>query len=233
MGFHFHGIRNHPCRLSYHIAFVIFQTNLASEVKVTELPKPLRTHKPSISSFKFPFDAIKSDLTSTLKKSRDKFTKDSKKVKDQKSPGAYSQVLTPPQSLNLSDSVNIDMGDSSSPAVVEKTIVDEIKASTPKCWRTLYHLLELYSTMPETKTVSQPPDRNQLPVIEEEVEKPESGTPSDSIKTRLDLAVEEEAGIGGGSSGGYENTPLARSTFSRTRFKQSKCIRVSTFITKE
>ena len=27
---------------------------------------------------------------------------------------------------------------------------------------------------------------------------------------------------GSGTSGGFENTPLARSTFSRTRFKQSK-----------
>ena len=200
----------------------VFQSNLTVESKLTELQKPPpRTHKPSISSFKFPFDSIKSDLTSTLKKSRDKF-KDSKKVKDAKSVGGHSHIMTPPQSLNFSDSVNIDMGDSSSPAVAEKTIVDEIKESTPKCWRTLYHLLELYSTMPETKTVSHRPDRAQLPVIEEEAEKQTTGTPSDSIKTRLDLAAEEEAEIGGGSSGKYENTPLARSTFSRTRFKQSE-----------
>ena len=204
----------------YH--FFPVQSNLAAETKLTELPKPTRTHKPSISSFKFPFDSFKSDLTSTLKKSRDKFTRDSKKVKDQKSSGGHSQVMTPPQSLNFSDSVNIDMGDYSSPAVAEKTFVDEIKESTPKCWRTLYHLLELYSTMPETKTVSHRPDRAQLPVIEEEAEKQEIETPSDSIKTRLDVAVEEEVEIGGGSSGRYENTPLARSTFSRTRFKQSE-----------
>ncbi|KAH3829810.1 hypothetical protein DPMN_103039 [Dreissena polymorpha] len=45
------------------------------------------------------------------------------------------------------------MADTSSPAVAEKTIFDEIKAETPKCWRTLYHMLELYSTIPETKTI--------------------------------------------------------------------------------
>lgn len=26
---------------------------------------------------------------------------------------------------------------------------------TPNCWKTIYHLLELYGTMPETKTVQQ------------------------------------------------------------------------------
>ena len=42
--------------------------------------------------------------------------------------------------------------------------MDEIRENTPKCWRTLYHLLDLYSTMPEMKTIS----RSQLSVIEEE-----------------------------------------------------------------
>jgi len=56
-------------------------------------------------------------------------------------------------------------GDVSSPAITEeRTIVDEIRENTPKCWRTLYHLLDLYSTMPEMKTIS----RSQLSVIEEE-----------------------------------------------------------------
>jgi len=56
-------------------------------------------------------------------------------------------------------------GDVSSPAITEeRTIVDEIHENTPKCWRTLYHLLDLYSTMPEMKTIS----RSQLSVIEEE-----------------------------------------------------------------
>ena len=57
------------------------------------------------------------------------------------------------------------VGDVSSPAVTEeRTIVDEIHENTPKCWRTLYHLLDLYSTMPDMKTIS----RSQLSVIEEE-----------------------------------------------------------------
>jgi hypothetical protein len=25
---------------------------------------------------------------------------------------------------------------------------------TPKCWKTIYHLLDLYATMPETKTIA-------------------------------------------------------------------------------
>ncbi|KAL5011394.1 hypothetical protein ScPMuIL_009945, partial [Solemya velum] len=87
-----------------------------------------------------------------------------------KVPQGASNVVTPPQSLNLSDSITIDLGDTSSPTYAEKTIVDEIKESTPKCWKTLYHLLELYSTMPETKTVTQKRDIAHLPVIEEEPE---------------------------------------------------------------
>ena len=63
------------------------------------------------------------------------------------------------------------MADTSSPAVAEKTIVDEIKANTPKCWRTLYHLLDLYSTMPETKTVVRRASASRLSVIDEEPEK--------------------------------------------------------------
>ena len=56
-------------------------------------------------------------------------------------------------------------GEVSSPAITEeRTIVDEIRENTPKCWRTLYHLLDLYSTMPDMKTIS----RSQLSVIEEE-----------------------------------------------------------------
>ncbi|GFO25616.1 fragile site-associated protein, partial [Plakobranchus ocellatus] len=82
-----------------------------------------------------------------------------------------SDVLTPPHSLNLSDcTVVLDMADTSSPALNQKTIVDEIKESTPQCWRHLYQLLELYATMPEPKTVSVPVTQavSKLPVIEEE-----------------------------------------------------------------
>lgn len=63
------------------------------------------------------------------------------------------------------------MADTSSPALAEKTIVDEIKANTPKCWRTLYHLLDLYSTMPETKTLGRKASASRLSVIDEEPEK--------------------------------------------------------------
>ena len=175
---------------------------MTTDTKSPDIQKAVRSHKPSISSFKFPFDTIRPErlagLSASLKKPALKFTKDIKKKQETKSPGVRSGLVTPPQSLNLSDSLNVDTVDTSSPTMVEKTIVDEIKEGTPPCWRTLYHLLELYSTMPETKTVGgHKPNREQLPVIEEEPsEKANTSTPSGSIKTRIDLAVEEEAALG-------------------------------------
>ena len=114
--------------------------------------------------------------------------------KDLKSP----DVVTPPRSLNLSETINMELGDTSSPAIREKTIIEEIKEETPKCWRTLYHLLELYSTMPETKTIQgRKSARAPLPIIEEEPsERANTSTPSGSVKTRIDLAAEEEANLG-------------------------------------
>ena len=142
--------------------------------------------------------------------------------------GFQSEVMTPPQSLNLSDSVTIDMADTSSPAVNEKTIIDEIKESTPQCWRHLYHLLDLYATMPEPKTVMRKSTlRKQLPVIEEEDDKESmirtelerrAMTPEVDIKAsagRVDLAAAEESRLG-------DQPSLARTSFIRTRFKQSK-----------
>lgn len=78
-----------------------------------------------------------------------------------------SEVQSPLHSINLSDSIAIEMADTSSPAVAEKTIIDEIKENTPKCWRTLYHLLDLYSMMPAMKTIAQ----SRLSDIEEEPDK--------------------------------------------------------------
>ena len=80
-------------------------------------------------------------------------------------------INSPPHSLNLSDFVAIEIADTSSPAIAEKTIVDEIKENTPRCWRTLYSLLELYSTMPETKTLGRRISASRLSVIDEEPEK--------------------------------------------------------------
>lgn len=136
-------------------------------------------------------------------------------------PGA---VLTPPQSLNLSETVTIDIEETSSPAVTEKTFIDEINATTPKCWKTLCHLLELYSTMPEPKTVKRKPS-SKLPVIEEEpeAEVQEEGeeqvdTPSDTSKTptnaKLEDLEEEEKNIG--------MSQKPRPSISKSRFKQSK-----------
>jgi len=76
-------------------------------------------------------------------------------------------IAKPPHSTALSDvpEFNGIAGEVASPAITEeRTIVDEIRENTPKCWRTLYHLLDLYSTMPDMKTIS----RSQLSVIEEE-----------------------------------------------------------------
>ncbi|BFZ14882.1 hypothetical protein BsWGS_17921 [Bradybaena similaris] len=96
-----------------------------------------------------------------------RFSQDSKEGSTSRS---GPDVMTPPHSLNLSDSVVLDLVDTSSPVLNEKTIIDEIKASTPQCWRHLYQLLELYATMPEPKTVSvrQSQVVSKLPVIEEE-----------------------------------------------------------------
>ncbi|KAK3599977.1 hypothetical protein CHS0354_012630 [Potamilus streckersoni] len=210
-------------------------TNLSAKKPDIKLEEPQKAtpkqSKPSMSSFKLPFDTIRPDrmkFAAALKKNHLLFSKDSKKPKSETkttTPGqssTQSEMQTPPQSLNFNDSVNMEMVDTSSPAVIEKTIVDEIKASTPKCWRTLYHLLELYSTMPETKTLGHKPDRSKLPVIEEEQESirdknTDTGTPSEGTgKVRMDVSAEEELGLGD-----LESTPLAKSTFSRTRFKQS------------
>ena len=76
-------------------------------------------------------------------------------------------VQSPLHSINLSDSIAIEMVDTSSPAVAEKTIVDEIKENTPQCWKTLYNILDLYNSMPEMKTIN----RSQLSVIEEETDR--------------------------------------------------------------
>jgi len=75
--------------------------------------------------------------------------------------------MAKPRSNVLSDAPELNgiAGEVASPAITEeRTIVDEIRENTPKCWRTLYHLLDLYSTMPDMKTIS----RSQLSVIEEE-----------------------------------------------------------------
>ncbi|XP_076446239.1 bridge-like lipid transfer protein family member 1 isoform X6 [Babylonia areolata] len=159
-----------------------------------------------------------------------RFAKDAKKVPTPKAESAaagQAEVLTPPQSLNLSDSVTIDMADTSSPAVNEKTIIDEIKESTPQCWRHLYHLLDLYATMPEPKTVMRKTAISKpLPVIEEEDDKESlmraeserrAMTPETDVRAstgRVDLAAAEESQFG-------DHQPLARTSFIRTRFKQS------------
>ncbi|XP_036364401.1 transmembrane protein KIAA1109 homolog isoform X4 [Octopus sinensis] len=141
------------------------------------------------------------------------------KSKKSGSRSQQSSILTPPHSLNLSDSVTIDMGDTSSPVFAEKTIVDEIKESTPRCWRTLYHLLELYSTMPTTKTLGRKP--SMLPAIaEEENEKETSKNDSKSLSNA-------EEGVSNTAKNKPENEESTstnlhnRSVIGRSTFKQS------------
>lgn len=66
-------------------------------------------------------------------------------------------VSSPPQSLNLSDTVQMDMLDhitsDHSPAESDHVLIGRIQENTPLCWRNLYHLLELYSIKPQTKMV--------------------------------------------------------------------------------
>ncbi|XP_050415172.1 bridge-like lipid transfer protein family member 1 [Patella vulgata] len=183
------------------------------------------TRSKNTPSFKLPMENIRPERLSfsSIKKPHLRFARD--KSKKDSTPGQQSEILTPPQSLNLSDTVTIDMVDTSSPALAEKTIVDEIKESTPRCWRHLYHLLELYSTMPETKTVLRKPGiQKLLPVIEEEPEKDGASkretTPCEDVtedgeaKARVDVVADEESRLG-------DHPPLAQTSFIRTRFKQS------------
>ena len=63
---------------------------------------------------------------------------------------------------SYAESVMVASGELSSPAVGERTIVDEITENTPKCWHTLYHLLELYSILPETNTIARRSSRSRF-----------------------------------------------------------------------
>ena len=85
------------------------------------------------------------------------------------------------QVFHSGPNVVVEMADTSSPALAEKTIVDEIKENTPRCWRNMYHLLDLYSTMPELKTVGGH-TISKLSVIDEEPDRDnQSAMPNDSF----------------------------------------------------
>lgn len=60
-----------------------------------------------------------------------------------------------PLSFTLSESVAIDIPDTCSAPVSEHTLLEEIKELHPRCWRTMFYLLDLYDTMPEPKTVNE------------------------------------------------------------------------------
>ncbi|XP_071088521.1 bridge-like lipid transfer protein family member 1 [Haliotis cracherodii] len=214
--------------------------SLCSDTLIQESEKHVAKTPKSVSSFRLALDSKRPDklpLTSSSKKSQLRFAKEPKRRSDiTVTPSQHSEVLTPPQSLNLSDSVTMDLVDTSSPALAEKTIVDEIKESTPQCWRHLYHLLELYSTMPEPKTVLRKPGMQKLPIIEEE--EPESemkrdnsklGSGSlkrDSSKMGSGITLQDEEGkipdMGNEEQDiGVKGPSLAQTSFIRTRFKQS------------
>ncbi|CAH1776489.1 unnamed protein product [Owenia fusiformis] len=126
-----------------------------------------------------------------------------------------SELLTPTKSY--SQPFSDDHPDSSSPILAEKTIVDEIKENTPKCWRTLYHLLDLYSTMPETKTVGARFIQARLPAISEE---PERETPP-SGKGDTPKAKREEEDVEQGLRGRSNSLGRRRTYTVGTSFKQS------------
>ena len=197
-----------------------------------EKPSSLTSKSPNLS-FRKSIDLIRGErLHLPLKKTP--IGKEQRKLVQPISEGQSSKgktVLTPPQSLNLSDTVTIEMEDTSSPALVEKTFEDEIQETTPKCWRTLYHILELYSTLPEVKTFKPKPS-HKLPVIEEEPE-PEAGgrednfepaeTPSDTSRVGLNKAGIPTAATA--EEGRVASEPAAsntKSSFNKTKFKQSE-----------
>nr|XP_042899305.1 transmembrane protein KIAA1109 isoform X2 [Parasteatoda tepidariorum] len=79
-----------------------------------------------------------------------------------------------PISFTLSESVAIDIPDTCSAPASEHTLLGEIKELQPRCWRTMFYLLDLYDTMPEPKTVNErcstthvTQDRKSLDVSEE------------------------------------------------------------------
>ncbi|XP_013788681.2 uncharacterized protein KIAA1109-like [Limulus polyphemus] len=59
-----------------------------------------------------------------------------------------------PLSITPSESVAIDIPDSCSVPLSGPNLVTDIKELQPRCWRTMFYLLDLYNTMPETKTVT-------------------------------------------------------------------------------
>lgn len=220
--------------------------SLCSDTLIQESEKHVAKTPKSVSSFRLALDSKRPDklpLTSSSKKSQLRFAKEPKRRSDiTVTPSQHSEVLTPPQSLNLSDSVTMDLVDTSSPALAEKTIVDEIKESTPQCWRHLYHLLELYSTMPEPKTVLRKPGMQKLPIIEEE--EPESEMKRDNSKLGSGSLKRDSSKMGSGitlqdedgkipdmgneeQDIGVKGPSLAQTSFIRTRFKQSKCEEVA------
>ncbi|KFM73895.1 hypothetical protein X975_01879, partial [Stegodyphus mimosarum] len=80
-----------------------------------------------------------------------------------------------PLSFTLSESVAIDIPDTTCSALAsEHTLLGEVKEIHPRCWRTMFYLLDLYDTMPEPKTINErcsaaqiPPERKSPDVSEE------------------------------------------------------------------
>ena len=116
---------------------------------------------------------------------------------------------------SYAESVMVASGELSSPAVAERTIVDEITENTPKCWHTLYHLLELYSIMPETNAIDPQSSRSRLSVIDEESDCTPVVT-SEWKENRTDSLEQLERQVE------MKRTPR-RNTITRSMFMQSKC----------
>jgi len=116
---------------------------------------------------------------------------------------------------SYAESVMVASGELSSPAVAERTIVDEITENTPKCWHTLYHLLELYSIMPETNAIDPRSSRSRLSVIDEESDVTPVVT-SDWRESKMDSLEQLERQADG------KKAPR-RNTITRSMFMQSMC----------
>ena len=116
---------------------------------------------------------------------------------------------------SYAESVMVASGELSSPAVAERTIVDEITENTPKCWHTLYHLLELYSIMPETNAIDPRSSRSRLSVIDEESDVTPVVT-SEWRESKMDSLEQLERQADG------KKAPR-RNTITRSMFMQSMC----------
>uniref|UniRef100_T1J6C2 Bridge-like lipid transfer protein family member 1 C-terminal domain-containing protein n=1 Tax=Strigamia maritima TaxID=126957 RepID=T1J6C2_STRMM len=125
-----------------------------------------------------------------------------------------------PLSLNLSESVGVDVTDLS--VASEKTLVEQLKENMPKCWRNMYYLLDLYGTMPETKTIS-----NRVPVVPADVSEGYKGNGKyEPLKEhKIDIEESSKDAVDGEQMSGKKTQSSLSASSKLTVFKRSVVVR--------